>query len=152
MDRSKRSQAAAGAERQRRQLVFHEEMSSGTLVQGVFEVYNLSNCANTIRNYEFWWREEDDKFTELRQHRNIDGDNYIEDGCNVTPLVLAPYSGSEVRVQALALGIERGLYAMVVRIVVEDLFGKKYDLYVCSRITEPPLDTDSQSPGMGISA
>jgi hypothetical protein len=129
-----------------------KKCSMGTLVQGVFDVYNLSNRANSIRNYEFWWREEDDKFTKLSRHRNIDGANYIEDGYNVTPLVLAPYSGSEVRVQALALGIERELYAMVVRIIVEDLFGKKYDLYVCSRITESPLVMDSQSPRWGTDA
>lgn len=48
--------------------------------------------------------------------------------CNETPLTLAPYSGTQARVQAITKAPQP--YEMEIRIEVEDLFGKTYRMEV----------------------
>jgi hypothetical protein len=98
--------------------------------EGIIEVYNVSSRANAIREYTFYWKSKDGlKLLESEQYEIDKGSLAPKEIHNRTPVTLAPYSGSDVRVQALAQVIERP-YDMTVRIVVEDLFGNHSTLEV----------------------
>lgn len=100
---------------------------------GVVEVYNVSNRANAVQSYRFW---------ELREGGNwrlMESELYEEklsgtDGVshsNVTPYTLAPYSGDGIRVSAFT--VFSGTPEMRIRVEVEDLFGKWYQVIVTAR-------------------
>ena len=100
--------------------------SSETIFIGVVEVYNVSSRANAIRDYSFFYREKDDgtwKGVESEQYTNT------SETFNQTPTTLQPYSGIEVKVQAI---VRLGHHPdeLTVRIGIEDLFGIYRELEV----------------------
>jgi hypothetical protein len=88
--------------------------------KGLIEVYNLSSRSNAIRDYEFWCKREYSwEKMESELYRELaKGELY-----NETPLALAPYSGSEVKVMAMG---KIPVADMSVRVEIEDLSGKRY--------------------------
>jgi hypothetical protein len=95
---------------------------------GVVEVYNVSSRANAIREYSFFCREKDDdtwKGMESEQYTSTTTPEIF----NQTPTTLQPYSGSEVKVQAI---IRPARYPdeLLVRVGIEDLFGHYKELEV----------------------
>lgn len=105
----------------------------GVIFEGIVEVCNVSNRANCIRGYRFWKKDPDGSWTELESehYTNVEEDNAVAI-FNLTPLVLPPFSGTEVRVQALTKLSPRP-HEMIVKIEVEDLFGKGYSVELTAR-------------------
>ena len=99
---------------------------------GVIEIYNASSRTNAIRDYRFWGRRKDEQWTLLESghYTNAKGTPEAEI-CNETPLTLAPYSGTQTRVQAITKAPQP--YEMEVRVEVEDLFGKTYSTEVIAK-------------------
>jgi len=99
------------------------------IFMGVVEVYNSSSRANAIRKYSFWRKKGDEwEAMESEFYKNIDPSTSEAELFNQTPFSLAPYSGSELSVQAFSRLPQP--YEMDVRIELEDLFGKKYRVEV----------------------
>ena len=102
-----------------------------TAFVGGIEVYNLSGRPNAVRNYSFWRKSGDGNW------RAMDSQNYGEGNPgdssfvdrNPTPVTIAPYSGTEIRVLAFA-SLQSRPEQLQVRIEVEDLFGKQYHVEV----------------------
>ena len=100
--------------------------TNGTIFEARIEVYNASSRSNAIRDYRFYWKPSklvEEVFLESEQWEISWGPNTPRELRNVTPLTLAPYSGSEVELQALAKGSQQPI-EMKVRVEIEDLFGK----------------------------
>ena len=99
---------------------------------GVVELYNASARANVILNYDFWcktdagWKKMDSEY--YKQSPPIGA---MEEICNKTPLTLGPYSGIDLHVIAFIKMPQP--YEMTVRIEVEDLFGKRYQVEVLAK-------------------
>ena len=96
------------------------------IIQGVVEAYNVSARANAIRGYEFWCRRQDEGTWRRMESEtyNLTSKGEPEGECNVTPLIIAPYSGTGVHIMALiAMPQPKELD---VRVEAEDLFGKRY--------------------------
>ena len=96
---------------------------------GGVEVYNMSGRANAIRDYSFCYRDDEKKWKvmESQNYEEKSEDGSVEQR-NHTPVALAPYSGTEVKV--LALTDNNLTSKMDVRIEIEDLFGKRYSIEV----------------------
>jgi hypothetical protein len=95
------------------------------IFMGIVEVYNVSARANAIRAYEMHGKRNGHwEKLESERYRVSDPDMGEAEVFNHTPLMLAPYSGMEVHVQAF--GKMPQPYEMDVKVEVEDLFGKKY--------------------------
>jgi hypothetical protein len=106
------------------------------IFQGVIEIYNRSSRSNAIRGYSFEYKDVNGKWTSMESEQYMNtpnkdskGDAATEGVFNRTPLPIGPYSAVESYVQALATMLlpKDGLH---VRIVVEDLFAKRYRLEV----------------------
>jgi hypothetical protein len=98
---------------------------------GAVEIYNVSSRANAIRGYEFWRKCDGDKWEKMESElydvlKNAGEPSQIH---NQTPLALAPYSGVEAKVLAYTRMPQRP-YTLIVRVEVEDLFGKRYRIEV----------------------
>ncbi len=103
--------------------------------EGVIEVYNASSRPNAIRNYEFAYHHSGEEWIPMESEHYFHGEKKNEDDdphtvaeFNVTPISLAPYSAQALNVQAIAA--RRAPHDLLVLIVIEDLFGKKYSLKV----------------------
>jgi hypothetical protein len=98
----------------------------------------MSARANAIRDYALWWKNEGGKWTsmESQNYREKSEDGSVELR-NPTPVTLAPYSGTEVKVMAFTDNDD--LPEIEVRIEIEDLFGKRYSVEVRATFSyEPP--------------
>lgn len=102
--------------------------SSGEVIfKGVVEVYNRSSRASAIREYHFQYRTEEGIWETMESERYEDeGETF-----NPTPLLLPPYSGTEVRVEAIARIPHP--HELPVRIMIEDLFGTTYAVEVLAK-------------------
>ena len=104
--------------------------SGGDLAfSGGVEVYNMSARANAIRDYSFWWKDETGKWIpmESQNYKERSEDGSVEHR-NPTPVALAPYSGTDVKVMAFT---ENSVASELdVRIQIEDLFGRHYSIEV----------------------
>ena len=89
----------------------------------------MSGRANAIRDYSFCYRDDEKKWKvmESQNYEEKSEDGSVEQR-NPTPVALAPYSGTEVKV--LALTDNNLTSKMDVRIEIEDLFGKRYSIEV----------------------
>ncbi len=99
------------------------------MFRGVVEIYNVSARANAIRDYEFWCKRKDANWEHMESevyHESVNDEVYAKN--NETPLTLAPYSGIEANVLAFTKMPQP--YEMLIRIEVEDLFGKRYRVQV----------------------
>ena len=106
----------------------HPTADGGVAFVGGVEVYNLSGRPNAIRGYEFWRKKDDGEWLamESQNYNETSEEGYLER--NKTPVTLAPYSGIEVRV--LAFMPKPQPFELPIRIEVEDLFGKRYNIEV----------------------
>jgi hypothetical protein len=105
----------------------------GVIFEGVIEVYNAGNRANAIREYRFDREEPAGGWVELEsEYYAVEENSMLKGTFNVTPLMLAPYSGAEVHVQAIS-NLPRFPYEMKVRIEIEDIFGKRYSVDVIAK-------------------
>ncbi len=106
---------------------------SELIFRGVVEVYNRSSRANAIREYRFDFKDSDGKWKSMESeqytNRESNGADAPEKVFNQTALTIAPYSGTEVPVQALTK-IQRPKGGLFVRTRMKDLFGKEYQLEV----------------------
>lgn len=110
------------------------ERGTAIIFEGVIEAYNLSARANAIRGYQFWEQNEGGEWTFLKSelYSQLDVATTKVTHCNQTPLSLAPYSGVEVRVGAFTTSSQaRNLR---VRVEVEDLFSKRYQVEVTAAV------------------
>ena len=100
------------------------------IFMGMVEIFNASSRANAIREYRFWCRRKDGQWElmESGHYTNTTAGTEEAEVCNETPLTLAPYSGTQARVQAITKAPQP--YEMEIRIEVEDLFGKTYRMDV----------------------
>jgi hypothetical protein len=101
--------------------------------RGVVEVYNVSSRANAVQGYEFWCKRSGGAKWELMESEmfSTTWDSKPEEVSNPTPVTIAPYSGTELHVAAFtAMPMPKGLD---VRVLVEDLFGKRYQVEVKAR-------------------
>jgi hypothetical protein len=111
--------------------VFKRAIAGGEFIfMGVIEAYNSSSRANAIRGYHFRIKQDDGNWRDMdSEHYTVSdpdfGDAHV---FNQTPLTLGPYAGIEVKVQAIAKTPQP--HEALVRITVEDLFGKKYSVEV----------------------
>ena len=109
--------------------------ASEVMFRGLIEVYNRSSRANAIRAYRFECKTSDGawKLMESEQYTNNEtngvGGEQKKEVFNQTALTIPPYSGQEAKVQAL-VRMARPREGLLVRIEVDDLFGKKYKLDV----------------------
>lgn len=102
----------------------------GIVFEGLVEAYNLSSRANSIVNYRFRQKQQFGEWRELEsEHHSVSAEGTEPRSFNVTPMVLAPYSGAETYVQAFT-GLTRQPYEMTVEIQIEDMFGKFYCIEV----------------------
>src|SRR5438094_9076554 len=102
----------------------------GLAFLGGIEVYNLSGRPNAIRGYAFWQKNDDGAWIVMESQNykeSSEDETFIKR--NETPVTVAPYSGTEVRVLAFA-SVKHRPSEMSVRIEVEDLFGKRYRIEV----------------------
>jgi len=101
---------------------------------GVVEVYNSSSRPNVIREYRFWGRTSTGEWQpmESEQFHETNQQTDEHDHSNVTPLVLAPYSGTGARVAALSRQFTSPA-ELRIRVEVEDLFGRTYRVEVTAR-------------------
>jgi len=92
----------------------------------IIEVYNVSARANAIREYRFWTRDEEGKWTLMESERYELKFNDEEKPrvFNHTPLPLSPHSGAEVQIEAFT-ALTR---LHQVKVEVEDLFKKRYTI------------------------
>lgn len=100
---------------------------------GIIEVYNPSSRSNSIRNYQVsvlsfdkTWLDMESEYVTYDSHDGTGSHVY-----NQSPLSLPPYSGIEVRVFGVGQ-VDNLEKAMHVRIVLEDLFEKRYELSLIS--------------------
>jgi hypothetical protein len=103
--------------------------TNGIAFVGGVEVYNMSGRANAIRDYSFFYRDDEKrwKVMESQNYEEKSEDGSVEQR-NPTQVALAPYSGTEVKVLALT---DNNLKSKLdVRIELEDLFGKHYSIEV----------------------
>ena len=102
--------------------------------EGVIEVYNASSRANAIQGYEYLYHVSGDEWRPMESEHFFEGEmdesnkphTVIER--NKTPISLAPYSAMELNVQALAK--MKPPYELLVKIVIRDLFERRYMLNV----------------------
>lgn len=96
----------------------------GPMFAARIDVYNISSRANAICDYRFYWKKDDgtEDLLESEQWEVNWGEDKPKEIKNLTPITLAPYSGSEVEVQAQARGAKQPI-EMKVRIEIVDLFG-----------------------------
>ena len=101
-----------------------------TIFRGIIEVYNVSSRANAIRGYEFWCKGESGDWERMEsEYYQLESLVYGNDEKgNETPLTLMPYSGKEVPV--IAFRRMRKPTGLQIRIQVEDLFAKHYEIEV----------------------
>src|SRR5947199_10320120 len=102
----------------------------GLAFLGGIEVYNLSGRPNAIRGYAFWQKNDDGAWIVMESQNykeSSEDDTFVKR--SETPVTVAPYSGTEVRVLACA-SVKHRPSEMSVRIEVEDLFGKRYRIKV----------------------
>jgi len=102
----------------------------GLAFLGGIEVYNLSGRPNAIRGYAFWQKNDDGTWIVMESQNykeSSEDETFIKR--KETPVTVAPYSGTEVRVLAFA-SVKHRPSEMSVRIEVEDLFGKRYRIEV----------------------
>jgi len=112
------------------------KMENGEIsFEGVIEVYNASSRANAIRNYEYFYNDYSDKKWRLMESEHFFVGEKVEGEkphtireYNKTPISLGPYSALEINVQGLAK--MKPPYTLLVKIIIEDLFGRKYTLQV----------------------
>jgi hypothetical protein len=97
---------------------------------GIIEVYNASNRANAIRDYRFWGKREGSLWEKMESelYKNSEQEADKVEIFNQTPFTVPPYSGVEMRVQAISKGPQP--YEMEIKIEVEDLFGKHHSVEV----------------------
>ena len=82
-----------------------------------------------MHSYEiFGKREHGWEPMEVERFENPEPNGSKTEICNPTPLTLAPHSGVEAPVQGLTKGPRP--YEMDVKVVAEDIFGKKYEVEV----------------------
>jgi hypothetical protein len=100
---------------------------------GMVEIYNASSRANAIRDYRFWCKRKERQWEPMESGHYTNSTPGTEEAevCNETPLTLAPYSGTTARVQAITKAPQP--YEMDVRIEVEDLFAKTYQMEVTAK-------------------
>src|SRR5438477_2884901 len=75
----------------------------GLAFLGGIEVYNLSGRPNAIRGYAFWQKNDDGTWIVMESQNykeSSEDETFIKR--NETPVTVAPYSGTEVRVLAFA--------------------------------------------------
>src|SRR5438552_5529357 len=106
------------------------------MFKGVVEIYNASSRANTVSDYAFycqrehgWEKMESERYDDFRpggQERVV---------ANPTPFPIPPYSGVETHVLAFT-GLPLD-HEMLIRIEIEDLFGKKYQAEVLANDQRP---------------
>jgi hypothetical protein len=105
----------------------------GVTFEGVVEVYNAGNRANAIREYRFERKEPAGGWVGLKSELfTLEENCKLKGTFNVTPLMLAPYSGAEVRVQTTS-NLSRIPYEMKVKIEIQDIFGKWYSVDVIAK-------------------
>jgi len=109
------------------------EHQGETIFQGIVEVYNTSGRANAIRSYGFLCQCPDGTWREMEWEPYLTEPTTQEEARihNDTPLTLAPYSGTGVRVEA-SVKMPRPR-EMKVRVEVEDIFGKRYAATVLAK-------------------
>jgi hypothetical protein len=98
---------------------------SEVIFKGIVEVYNVSARANAIQDYEFWGKRIDGDWEKMESElykESIGGE--LQTQSNVTPVALAPYSGTELAVMAFTKMPQP--FEMQIRVRVQDLFGKWY--------------------------
>lgn len=112
------------------------------MFKGVVEIYNRSSRANAIRDYAFWCKREtrwepmeSERFKNIHQRQRDQFGEIKEKVSNVTPLALAPYSGIEAEVMAFT-GLPPA-HEIMIRIEVEDIFGKRYRTEVLANDHRP---------------
>jgi hypothetical protein len=113
----------------------------GWVIEGLIEAYNVSSRANVIRQYELSAKGDDHTWVplECEQYTLTESDAEApkdappdtESTVNVTPLMVAPYSGVDVRVAGITPQMKKPEW---VRVIVSDLFGKTYSLEVATRL------------------
>lgn len=105
-------------------------MRKELIFRGIVEAYNVSSRANAVRGYEFWCKREGSDWEKMEsEFYNVESFVHGKDEKgNVTPFTLAPYSGAELDV--IAIGKMPKPNKMQVRIRIEDIFGKHYQLEV----------------------
>src|SRR5947199_154292 len=102
----------------------------GLAFLGGIEVYNLSGRPNAIRGYAFWQKNDDGAWIVMESQNykeSSEDETFIKR--NETPVTVAPYSGTEVRVLAFA-SVKHRPSEMPVRIEAGDR---------CSRRASPVL-------------
>lgn len=106
---------------------------TGYVFEGTVEVYNRGSRSNAIQEYHFSRKDPDEGWVELEsEYYVLEIDGVIKEKHNVTPLVLAPYSGTEVNVKAMT-NLMKQPYEMAVRITVKDIFEKRYHIDVVAK-------------------
>jgi len=106
---------------------------TGYVFEGVVEVYNRGSRANAIREYHFARKDPDEGWITLEsEYYALEVDGGIKEKANITPLVLAPYSGTELYVKAMT-NLMQQPYEMTVKIIVEDIFEKRYHIDVVAK-------------------
>jgi hypothetical protein len=107
------------------------EDKSEVIFRGIVEVYNVSARANAIQDYEFWGKRVDGDWARMESQLYSDRANdEVRTQFNVTPLALAPYSGTELAVMAFTTMPQLQPFEMQIRVRVQDLFGKWYQAEV----------------------
>jgi hypothetical protein len=113
-----------------------QTQTGDVMFKGVIEIYNASSRANTVSDYVFHCKRKNE-WVKMESERYEDSHPGGKDHsvANPTPLAIGPYSGVDVNVIALT---DPPLdHEMVVRIEVEDLFGKKYRSEVLANDVKP---------------
>jgi hypothetical protein len=106
---------------------------ANVIFMGMIEIFNASSRTNAVRDYHFWGRRKDGQWElmESGHYTNATPGTDEAEVCNETPFTLAPYSGTQARVQAITKAPQP--YEMEIRIEVEDLFGKTYRMEVVAK-------------------
>lgn|GEM_PF-6819887 len=119
-----------------------------TLLRGVVEIYNHSARPNTVCGYRFWIDNnglhedlESEMVEIVEQPENAESSGAEPTAFNVTPLLLAPYSGVEARIHAIIKGKHvLSLDHLPVTVEIEDVFGKRSNITVQARRSEALLN------------
>jgi len=98
---------------------------------GIVEIYNASSRANAVREYQFFRHVSGDEWIPMdsEQYNGEQVTGRTPDIFNQTALTLAPFSATELKVQAFAK-MDKQPHEMTVKIVIEDLFENSYSLKV----------------------